>query len=205
MAKDKIERKKLVTPVFRLSFPNLFEARKGNTDDPNATPKFGLSAIWTPAKFTEKEKGQWRAIMAELDKEAQRVFGKPWKQLPDTVRRGIRDGASKDNLEGYGEGTRFANITSKNRPGVIDKNGDDISVEDGNTDEIYPGCWCRATVTVYSYNNKGKGVALGLRNVQKIKDGPRLDNRTNAKDDFDEEIESSWLDEQDDFDADNGG
>jgi len=201
MAKEKIERKKLITPVFRLSFPNLFEARKAS-DDPNAKPKFGCSAIWTPAKFTPKEKEQWRTILAELDKEARRVFNKPFKELPDNVRRGIRDGAGKDGLEGYGEGTRFANLTTKNRPGVVDKDGQtDIAPEEGNADLIYPGCYCRATVQVYSYNNKGKGVALGLRNIQKVKDGPRLDNRVAAKDDFDEEIESAWLDQDDDFDS----
>lgn len=197
----KIERKKLITPVFRISFPNLFEARKADNDDPNSKPKFGCSAIWTPAKFTDKEKVQWKAILSALNEEAVRVFKKDWKNLPENVRRGIRDGASKEDLEGYGEGTKFANITSKNRPGVVDKDGDtDISPEDGNADLIYPGCYCRATVQVYSYNNKGKGVAIGLRNIQKVKDGARLDNRANAKDDFDEEIESAWLDQDDDGD-----
>lgn len=195
-AKSKVERKKFITPVFRISFPNLFEARKADNDDPNAKAKFGCSAIWTPAKFTDREKELWRTIMAELDKEARSVFKKPWKELPDHIRRGVRDGAAKEDLEGYGPGTKFANITSKNRPGVVDKDGEtDISPEDGNADLIYPGCYCRATVQIYSYNNKGKGVAIGLRNIQKVKDGPRLDNRTNAKDDFDEEIESAWLDE----------
>lgn len=206
MPKEKREIKKLTTPVFRLSFPNLFEARAAS-DDANAKPKFGCSAIWTPSKFSEHEKGLWRAILAELDAEARRKFRKPWKELPDNVRRGIRDGASKDNLEGYGEGTRFANLTTKTRPGVAHyKKGDDgkyikIGPEHDNAELIYPGCFCRATVNVYSYDNKGKGVALGLQNIQFVKDGPRLDSRTNADDDFEDDLESKWLDDDTDNDT----
>jgi hypothetical protein len=199
--KAKIERVKLVTPVFRLSFPHLFKAHAADED---SKAKFGCSAIWAPAKFTESDKRLWKAMLTELDKEARRVFNKPWKELPDNIRRGIRDGAGKEGMEGYGEGTRFASLTSNNRPGVCDKDKNDISPEDGNAEEIYPGCYCRATVNVYSYNNKGKGVALGLRNIQKVKDGPRLDNRASAQEDFDDEIDSDWLDQDDDFDADNG-
>lgn len=198
---------KFFTPVFRLSFPNLFVARR-NEDDPDAKAKFGLSAIWTPANFTPREKELWLAIMKELDAISRKDFGSPWKELPDNVKRGVRDGAAKAGMEGYGKGTRFANITTHSRPGVITKDKEDIGPEHGNTELIYPGCYCRASVNVYSYGlkkgSKGKGVALGLFNVQKIKDGPRLDNRIAAADDFDEEIDSAWLD-QDDNDFDNGG
>ena len=195
MAKsEKIERVRMKTPVFRVSFPNLFEAR-AIEGDPNSKPKFGVSALWTPAKFTAKEKELWKKIMGELDKEAKRKFGKPWKELPSNVKRGLRNGDEKDGMDGYGEGTRFANLTTKTRPGVVDKDRNEISPEEGNADEIYPGCYARATVVVYSYDNKGKGVAIGLNNIQKVKDGPRLDNRVAAEDDFEDEIESDWLDQ----------
>jgi hypothetical protein len=198
---------KLITPVFRLSFPNLFVARKGDNDDKDAKAKFGCAAIWTPAKFTPREKELWLAIMRGLDAESQRAFQSPWKELADNIRRGVRDGKAKKGVEGYGEGTRFANLTSNSRPGVIDVDKvTDISPEEGNADLVYPGCFCRATVNVYSFGlkpgSKGKGVALGLRNLQKVKDGARLDNRVAAADDFDEDIDAAWLD-QDDNDFDN--
>ncbi|MBR0876918.1 DUF2815 family protein [Bradyrhizobium liaoningense] len=204
---DETKPKRFFTPVFRLSFPNLYVARK-NEDDPNSKAKFGLSAVWTPAKFTPKDKELWLAIMKELNAVSVRDFKAPWKELPDNIKRGVRDGRAKSGMEGYGEGTRFANLTTHSRPGVIDSpaNGKaDIGPEHGNADLIYPGCFCRASVNVYSYGlkpgSKGKGVALGLFNVQKIKDGPRLDNRVAAADDFDDEIDSAWLDQEDsDFD-----
>jgi hypothetical protein len=204
MATDKPERKRFVTPPFRLSFPNLFVARK-SSDDAEAKAKFGCSAIWTPKNFTERDKKLWLALMAELNRVSLDTFKKEWKNLPEGVKRGLRDGAAKEGLEGYGPGTRFANLTSNNKPGVVDITKDpdtgefiDIGPEHGNADLIYPGCYCRATVNVYSYTKKGKGVAIGLFNVQKIKDGQRLDSRVAAKDDFDEDVDSQWMDGADD-------
>ncbi len=187
-----------VTPVFRASFPNLFEAESYD----GGAPKFGLSAVWNPAKFSDKDKKRWRTILGAMDAESKSRFKKALKDLPANYKKGIRDGAEKADLEGYGEGTKFANISTKMRPGVIDANKNPISPDDGNIDEIYPGCYCRATVTVYSYDNKGKGVALGLMNVQKVSDGDRLDSRTDAAEDFDDDIDSAWLEEDGEDDDD---
>lgn len=212
--KEKKETKRLQTPVFRLSFPSLFVARKH--EDGEGPAKFSATGIWTPANFTEREKVLWKTIIQELHTVSQRDFGKPWNKLPDNIKRGLRDGAAKEGTDGYGEGTRFANMTTYSRPGVVGMTkGDDdkylpISPEEGNEHDIYPGCYCRATVNVYSYGlkkgSKGKGVAIGLFNIQKVKDGERLDNRVAAEDDFDDDLDSKWLDETgdgDDGDGDN--
>jgi hypothetical protein len=183
-----------VTPVFRLSFPHLFEA---DSYDGGAA-KFGLSAVWNISKFTESDKKRWKAIMNALNEEAKTRFKKPLKDLPVNIKKGIRDGAEKADLEGYGAGTKFANLTTKMRPGVIDANKNKIGPEEKNADDIYPGCYCRATVNIYSYDNKGKGVALGLMNVQKVANGERLDSRTDAEDDFDDDIDGAWLEQGDD-------
>lgn len=208
-AKKKAAR--FITPVFRMSFPNLYTPRRSDQDDPNSKLKFGCSAVWTPSKFTDREKQLWKAILGELHRVSKEAFKKPWNELPDNIKRGLRDGSAKEGLEGYGPGTRFANLTSNNRPGVIGKDGvTKIGPEYGNGEEIYPGCFARATVNVYAYGlkpgSKGKGVAIGLFNIQKIKDGPRLDSRVAAEDDFDEEIDSAWLDEDEEsFDGDESG
>jgi len=197
------EIKRYVTPVFRVSFPNVFEARSVD----GGAPKFGVSAIWTPSKFTDKEKVLWKAILGALNTEAQSRFKKKFKDLPANIKRGLRDGSEKPDMEGYGEGTKFASLTTKMRPGIVARDGKTkISVEEGNADEIYAGCYCRATVTVYGYDNKGKGLALGLMNLQKVKDGPRLDSRTDASADFEDDLEDgeeddNLLDEDEDEEA----
>lgn len=184
--------KKTVTPVFRLSFPALFEPKA--MDD--GKPKYGVSAVWTPGKFTDADKKKWKKVKALLDEASMERFKKHWKDLPANFKKGLRDGAEKAELEGYGEGTCFANLTSLMRPGVVDRDREPIGPEQGNADEIYPGCYCRATITAYSYDKKGKGVALGLQNIQKVADGDRLDSRTDAAEDFeDEAIDDAWLDE----------
>jgi hypothetical protein len=209
MAKtEKKERKRLVTPPFVLSFPSLWVARA--SEDGEGKPKFGATAIWRPKDFDESEKALYQAILRELDSVARDAFRKPWKELPDNVKRGLRDGAAKEDVAGYGPGTRFANMTTLNRPGVILRDKTPVGPEHGNEELIYPGCICRATVSVWSYggagskNSKYKGVAIGLLNLQKLKDGERLDNHVAAEDDFDDDIDSKWMDDDDGGDGDDG-
>lgn len=180
------EVKRYKTPPFRLSFPALFEPKSFD----GGPEKYGCSAIWDPSKFTDADKKLWKELEAALDAESMNRFKKKVKDLPSNFKRAIRDGAEKADLEGYGEGKRFASLTTKMKPGAIL-----LDKTDGSSEDFYPGCFCRATVTVYSYDNKGKGVALGLMNIQKIKDGDRLDSRTDAAEDFDDEVDSSWLDD----------
>lgn len=184
---------KYVTPPFILSFPQLFEPSSFD----GGPPKYGLSAIWTPADFTDNDKERMKQIRAALDEAAKSRFKMPVKDFPQNFKRGLRDGREKMDLEGYGDGKWFANITTKMRPGVVGLDKQPIGPEHGNADLIFPGCCCRATVCAYSYDNKGKGVALGLMNVQFIHGrGPRLDSRTDAAEDFgDEGLDQQWLDQ----------
>lgn len=192
------------TPKFRLSFPELFNAK---SMEEGGEKKYGCSAVWTPDDFSEVEKKLWKKLLKALDDESKSRFNKPWAKLPANVRRGLRDGEERSDMEGYGDGTMFASLTTKMRPGVVsNERGEDgkflpISPEEGNDDEIYPGCYCRATVTVYSYDGKGKGVAIGLMNIQKVADGERLDSRTDAAEDFDDDFlddDENLLDDDDD-------
>lgn len=211
---------RFTTPVFRASFPHFFKAQSGPE---GGEPKYSVSAIWTPGDFTDKEKALWKKILTALDEEAKKRFKKSMKDLKALNAEGgnfklvPRNGATKADMEGYGDGTVFANLTTKMRPGLIDlqkrpivstadeamiqkyeDEGRDYVVDD-NGSIIYPGCYCRATVTVYSYDNKGKGIALGLMNVQKVKDGDRLDSRTDAAADFDDDLLDDLDDGTEDF------
>ncbi len=186
------EVKRYVTPVFRVSFPHLFEARQMTKTD---KPKFGLTAVWRPGDFSAADKKRWKVILGALDAESRARFKTRFKDLPANYRKGLRDGAEKAELEGFGKGMVFASLTSQMRPGIVDLNRNAISPEEGNSDRIYPGSYCRATVNTYSYDNRGKGVALGLMNVQLVKDGERLDGRTDAAEDFEDDLDDRWLDE----------
>lgn len=174
--------KKVQTPVFRVSFPAVFEAKAFD----GGAPKYSVAAIWDPSRFTAAEKKLWQGIIDLCDEVSMERFKKKMDNLPGNFKKAIRDGAEKADLGGYGEGLLFANLSSKMKPGLIDRDRTIIT----NPEDFYPGCYARATVTAYSYDNKGKGVALGLQNLQKIADGERLDSRTDAAEDFgDEEID----------------
>jgi hypothetical protein len=53
--------------------------------------------------------------------------------------------------------------------------------------ECYSGCTFRASVSVYAFDKEGgKGVGIGLNNIQVVSKGPRLDNHADAEQDFKE-------------------
>jgi hypothetical protein len=183
------QRVKLYVPKFQLCFPSLFEA----TSYAEGRPKFGCTAVWRPGDFTEDEKKLWATLLAALDAECQAVFKKSYDALRrlGNFKPGLRDGLEKEDLEGFGEGTVFASLTTQSRPGVVDWQR--RPVEEGSP-LVYPGCYARATVSPYAYKNVSNGVAIGLNNVQVLGGGPRLDGRTAAEDEFDAADYSGELD-----------
>lgn len=201
---------RFTTPPFVMSYPHLFKAQAGLNK--NQAPKFSCQAIWDPKTFGDKDKALWRAITNEISKQLKEVFkvkGDNRKELEAAVTKkfpkawiALRAGDEGDfeDRAGYGAGKIFARLHTEGPPGVVDLSKSPIHPTEGNADEIYPGCVCRATVTIKAYDHKesgGKGYVFYLANVQKIKDGPRLDNRVAAADDFDEEVDGAWIDEDD--------
>ena len=58
-----------------------------------------------------------------------------------------------------------------------------------------PGVYARASVNFYAYNvNGARGIACGLNNIQKVRDGEPFGSRSRAEDDF------AGLDDEDDDD-----
>ena len=59
-----------------------------------------------------------------------------------------------------------------------------------DTTEFYSGCYGKASINFYAYNTNGnKGIACGLNNLMKTKDGEALAGRAKAIDDFADDIE----------------
>jgi len=177
--KQMAQEKRFKTPRGRLSFPYVFEPREA--ENPGDMQKFSLSLI---LDAEAQKTPQWAAIKAEVATLAAAKFGVDVKQpdgtvkrvVPKGVRNPIRDGAEKlasdgvTPMEGYGPGTVFISATSAYAPGVI---GGDM--KPCGPEEVYAGCYVRASLTVYAYERKdGKGVTFGLRNVQKLGDGESL-------------------------------
>lgn len=82
------------------------------------------------------------------------------------------------------EGGIFISPWTKSKPGLVDANRSEIMVPE----DIWAGQLVRATVAPFYYNTSGnRGVSFALNNLQVCRtDGPRLDGRRAAKDDFDD-------------------
>ena len=75
----------------------------------------------------------------------------------------------------------FVNANSATAPGIVDADRQPIL----DTSEVYSGVYGRASINFYAFNSNGnKGIACGLGNIQKIRDGESLGGKTSATDDF---------------------
>ena len=75
-------------------------------------------------------------------------------------------------------------------PEVVDAKGNPIISQS----EMYSGVYGRASINFYAYNANGnKGIACGLNNLQKIRDGEPLGGKAKAEDDFATEDDDDFL------------
>ena len=162
--------------------------------------QLSMTVLMTPdmANFSGKVHGG--AILKLLDEVSIAAFKKKWKDLPANFKKGLRDGSEKEGLEGFPEGCMFASLTSSHKPIIWNRDKSARIVND--PEQFYAGVWARAMVNCYSYDTKGKGVALGLNLLQKLGDGPRIGGGpgANAETAFADheltEADEAWLTKQ---------
>lgn len=163
--------KKCTTPVFRVSFPHVFEAK---AIVEGQEPKYSIAMLFD--KKTDLAPLKKAVQNAILEK-----YGTTEKdELPENFRMPFRNGDTKTDLAGYA-GTIFVNASSKQKPGLVDKDLNPIL----DKEEFYPGCYARATLIAFCYDVSGNsGVSFSLQNIQKVKDGESLSGKKKAEDEF---------------------
>ena len=88
------------------------------------------------------------------------------------------------------EGCMFINANSSVAPGIVDANRQPVLEHS----EVYSGVYGRASITLFAFNSGGsRGIACGLNNLQKLRDGEPLGSRVSAEDDFDTGDEDDFL------------
>lgn len=184
------ERKKVTSPIFRVSFPNVFTPSSFD----GGPAKYGISMLFTPAQFTDADKKAWQAMKDLANEVSVEAFKKKLNDLPANFKKPFRLGEEKDGLDGYGKGVIFVNATSKMKPGLIDRDKTVIT----DQESFYAGCYARATLVAFAFDNKGKGVAFGLNNIQKVKDGESFSGRTDASEDFTDDLAEGESQAEDD-------
>lgn len=173
---------KVITGKIRMNYPNIFMAK---AVEEGQEPRFSM-CIMIP-KSDKATIAKIKVAIYEAE-EALRTSlkGEDTSEFRNPLRDGDIEKVGVDEFENH----YFINASSKNKPGIVDKDCEEIT----DSSVIYPGCYGRASVSFYPYNQNGnKGVGCFLNNVQKLCDGGLIGNRASAKDDFSTPYEESWL------------
>lgn len=201
---EKAKRPKLLTPVGRLCFPAIFEKEKPMAGATTA-PKYAATIVFDKQylKSHPDEMARYNAIKALANTVCLEKFKKPLDEAIKLIPRfwnPFRQGSEKEHLDGYGEGTIFFKASSNNRrPGAV---GPDTKTPIDDPEALYAGCYVRLNVGAYAFDNKMKGVGIGLNSVMFVRDGERLDGGSgDASADFGEVAmdEPAGGDDNDDF------
>lgn len=156
-----------------------------------SAPKYSVSLI-IPKSDTKTLEKIRAAIQAAYEEGQSKLKGNG-RSVPalSALKTPLRDGdAERPDDEAYAN-SYFVNANSGTAPGIVDADRNPIL----ERSEVYSGVYGRASINFYAFNSNGnKGIACGLNNLQKIRDGEPLGGKSRAEDDFAEEDEDDFLD-----------
>lgn len=187
MAQKFINPTKVITgPETRWSYANVWEAKSIN----GGQPKYSISLIIPKSDQKTIDKIQ-AAIQAAYEEGQSKLKGNG-KSVPalSVLKTPLRDGdTERADDEAYRD-SYFINANSSTAPGIVDADRQVII----DHSEVYSGVYGRASINFYAFNSNGnRGIACGLNNLQKIKDGEPLGGKSRAEDDFATEEDDDFL------------
>lgn len=139
-------------------------------------PKYSVSAI-----IPKSDTATINRIKAAIEIAKKEGVSKWGGKIPATLKLPLRDGdIERPGDEAY-KNSYFVNANSREKPQVVD--ADVVTITDQSS--VYSGCYGKITVTFYAFNANGnRGIAAGLGNIQKLRDGDSLGSRAKASEDF---------------------
>ena len=182
---------KVVTGLVRFSYVNIFRSRSFREGQ---DAKYSICLL-----IPKSDKATIKKLKAAIQEATDEGVSSKWGgKLPKNLKSPLRDGDDEraDEAPEY-EGMYFINANSNNKPGIVDKDLNEIL----DPDEVYSGCWGRASINFFAYDSNGnKGIGAGLNNIQKVKDGEHLGaSRASAEDDFGDGFKSDDDDDDEEF------
>lgn len=171
---------KVVTGECRFSYLNAFV--------PRAAEEGGKLKYSVQLLIPKKDKETLAKVRAAI--EAAKEKGKSMLvvdgKIPANIKICLRDGdIDRPSDESYA-GHYFISANSNQKPGFIDENRQPIL----DANQAYSGMYGRADLNFYSYGPpkvKARGIACGLNNLQKLRDGEPLAGRASAEAAFGED------------------
>lgn len=174
---------KVITgPNTRWSYCNVWQPKSIN----GGTPKYSVSLIIPKSDTVTINK--IKAAIEAAYKEGEAKLKGNGRSVPalSVLKTPLRDGdAERPDDEAYAN-AYFVNANSATAPGIVDADRQPIL----DTSEVYSGVYGRASINFYAFNSNGnKGIACGLNNLQKVRDGEPLGGKSRPEDDFADEDE----------------
>ena len=181
---------KVVTGKVRFSFCHIFEpeASKNGGD-----PKYGVTLL-----IPKSDTATLGKIKQAIDEARERFCARNGaNSLPLKPNHTLYDGdGTRKNGDPFGPecaGCYVINVKSKNPPVVVDNMRNPIT----DPGEVYSGCYGRAAIDFFGYNNEGsKGVSASLLSIQKLHDGEPF-GTVGSADDFADDYQDPAGDELD--------
>ena len=178
---------KVITgPDTRWSYANVWEAKSIN----GGTPKFSVSLIIP--KSDTRTIAKIKAAIEAAYREGEAKLKGNGKTVPplSAIKKPLRDGDTERPDDPAYANAYFINANSATAPGIVDANLQPIL----ERSEVYSGVYGRASINFYAFNSNGnRGIACGLNNLQKIRDGEPLGGKSRAEDDFATDIDEDFL------------
>lgn len=187
MAKNFSNPTKVITGVnTRWSYANVWDPKSIN----GSAPKYSVSLI-IPKSDTVTVNKIKAAIQAAYEEGESKLKGNS-KMVPplDAIKTPLRDGDKERPGDDAYANSYFINANSTTPPGVVDADRQPIL----QRSEVYSGVYGRASINLYAFNSNGnRGIACGLNNLQKIRDGEPLGGKPRAEDDFATEDDDDFM------------
>ena len=177
--KNEMQLTKVVTGLVRFSYLNIWQPRAVSEGQ---DPKYSASII-----IPKSDKKTLKKIKAAIEHAKEQGKNSKFKgKIPAGLKTPLRDGdEERPDDEAY-ENSYFINANSNTAPGIVDINCNKIM----DQEEVYSGCYGRVSVNFYPFNTNGnKGIACGLNNIMKVKDGEPLGGRNAPEVDFNDDFE----------------
>lgn len=164
---------RVVTGKVRFSYLHVFEPY---VKEEGQEKKYSVSLL-----IPKSDSATLAKITRAIDAAKEQARVKNGGKLPPKFKLPLNDGdIDRPNDEAYA-GCYFINATSKSKPTAVDRDINPIL----DQDELYSGCYGRASINFYAFDRAGnRGIACGLNGLQKLKDGEPLSGRSSAEADF---------------------
>ena len=174
---DAASTKVITGPETRFSYCSVWEPKSIN----GGNPRYSVALLIpkTDKRTVEKIRA---AIQAAYTAGEAKLRGNG-RSVPalNTLKTPLRDGDTERPDDPVYAGCWFLNANSASAPCIVDAQCSPIM----DRAEFYSGCYGRASVSFYAFNSNGnRGIACGLNNLQKLRDGERLGGRSSVEEDF---------------------